>query len=284
MWAAVERETGGRIHTQFFPNNQLGGDAASFAQLRLGALDFFFINPGNVAAVVPAADISYLGFAYKNADEALRVMDGPLGAYVRAEIATKGMYAFRAMWDSGMIQVGSNSHPIRTPDDLHGYKIRVVESRIAADLFKGLGASPTPINYADVYTALQTRIIDGEAAPLVAIETARFFEVQKYVSLTNHAWSGNWLLANSDTWKKIPPDLAQIVERNNTKYARLERRDTNLVNGSLADKLSRQGIVLNQVDQAPFRARLRSYFELWASAFGTTEWGLLESSLGRRLS
>jgi TRAP-type transport system periplasmic protein len=283
MWNAVLRESGGRIHTQYFPNSQLGNDAAMLTQLRSGVLHFFLISPANLAAVVPAVDISFLGFAYRDAAEGLHVMDGPLGTYEREQIASKGMYAMRTHWDSGMFQIGSNSHPIRNPDDLHSFKVRVPPSRITLDLFTTLGASPIPTSTAELYMALQTRLVDGESGPMVTIETQRWYEVNKYISLTNHQWSGLWLIVNADFWKSLPPDLQAVLERNNTKYALLERRDSKLANASVADKLARQGIVLNRVDQAPFRLRLKSYYETWAKEFGPAAWGSLEASLGHKL-
>ena len=159
-----------------------------------------------------------------------------------------------------------------------------MQSKVSVDLFKFLGANPTPLDFGEaLYTALQTRLVDGESAPFVSIETSRFFEVNKYISMTNHAWSGPWHVANGDAWKSLPPDLQGIVERNNTKYAKLERRDAKLGDVAMAGKLARQGMIINRVDQAPFHAPLRPYYEEWAKEFGPTEWGLLESSLGRKL-
>src|ERR1019366_442976 len=99
---------------------------------------------------------------------------------------------------------------------------------------------------------------------------------------TNHGWSGLWIIANGDVWKRLPAELAGIVERNGTKFGLPERRDAKLVNASVADKLSRQDISINQVDQTPFRLRLKSYYEFWANAFGSTAWGRLERALGRK--
>jgi TRAP-type transport system periplasmic protein len=283
MWATIEQESGGRIHTQFFPNGQLGGESALFTQLRVGAVTFFLIAAPNIASVVPMADICFLGFAFKDPDEGLRAMNGALGGYLRDEIAAKELHALRSLWGSGMFEIGSNSHPIRTPDDLQGFKIRVSAGKINVDLFKTLGASPLPLNFTEVYTSLQTKIIDGTSTPLVTMETARLYEVQKYISLTNHGWSGLMLIANGDSWKSLPPDLQEIVERNNTKYAALENREIKAGEVSVAAQLMRQGVLINQVDQTPFRTRLRSYYEYWANAFGPRVWGALENSLGRKL-
>ena len=142
MWGNVERESGGRIHTIYFPPRELGADLEIGFQLRLGAFQFLLLSPGNLASVVPGADITSLGFAYKDAEEAQRVMDGPVGAFVRRETALKGLYAFPLIWDSGMFEIGASTRPIRTPDDLRGFKIRVNSSKIASNLFKDQRANP----------------------------------------------------------------------------------------------------------------------------------------------
>jgi tripartite ATP-independent transporter DctP family solute receptor len=284
MWDAVNRESGGRIQAQFFPNSQLGGAEPMFSQLRLGAIDVLFVNPGNLAAVVPVANIGYLGFAFKDVDEGVRAMDGALGVYVRDEIAAKGIHTLRNIWDSGMLQILSGIRPVRTPDDLRGFKIRVLASKIQSDLFKDLGATPTSITLGEIYTALQTKVVDGTTAPLVTIETAHWYEVQKYCSLTNHAWTAEWQIVNGDTWRKLSPDLQGLIERLNTRYTTVERRDAKAVNLQAAAKLRGQGITINPVDQGPFRASLKSYFSSWADAFGAKAWGLLEDSIGHKLT
>src|SRR6202035_4959644 len=115
----------------------------------------FLISAGNLATLVPPVDIVNLGFAFQDEDEAARVGNGALGDYLRSVSAAKGIYPLRTVWQAGMFHIASGSHPIRTPDDLHGFKLRVVESRIQIDLFKGLGATPTPLSFGEIYTALQ---------------------------------------------------------------------------------------------------------------------------------
>jgi TRAP-type transport system periplasmic protein len=282
MWVAVERESGGRVRAQFFPNSLLGGDAAMLSQLRLGALHFLLDLP-NLSAVVPTVDILNVGFAFKDQDAALRGLDGPLGEYIRKELNAKGLYPQRNLWASGMRDLISSSRPIRTADDLSGIKVRVAASKIATDFFKTLGASPVSISFSEAYTALQTRLIDGADAPLSTMDAARFYEVQKYLSLTNHSFAGVALLANGDLWKSLPLDLQGIIERNNTKYTLLERHDSNLRNAAVAEKFSRVGLAVNKVDSTTFRARLRSYYETWANEFGPTAWALLQSASSGKL-
>jgi tripartite ATP-independent transporter DctP family solute receptor len=283
MWTTVSKESAGRVHVEFLPNSVLGTDPAMLAQLRLGALQFLSTSPGALGAVVPMADVSNLGYAFQNLAEAARVMDGPLGAYLRDDAATRGIHVLRSFWGSGMFQIGSNSHPIHTPEDLRNFKVKVV-GKISIDLMKSFGASPTPVSLVELYSALQTKLVDGEAAPLGTMETSKLFEVNKYVSMTNHAYSGQWVIANAGLWANLPPDLQGIIERNATKYAIIERRDTELVASSCRDKLARQGLVFNDVDRAPFRALLRPYYETWSKEFGPKVWGLLQSGLGHTLA
>ena len=284
MWAAIEKESSGRIHTEFFPNGVLGGDAAMIPQLRLGAIQFFLAPLSSMTAIFPLANIFLLGFVYKDNQEGLGVVDGSLGDLVRAEITTQDLHAAHVVWAAGMIDVSSSLRPIRTPDDLKSFKVRVNPAKTVVDLFKELGATPTPISNSEIYTALQTKLVDGCASSLAAIETGRLFETQKYISQTHHQCGSFWLLANGAAWKSLPSDLQAIVERNNTKYALLDRRDTDVIDSALKDKLSRQGIAFNEVNQEPFRARLGAYYRSWANEFGPTAWSLLEKSLKRKIT
>ena len=283
MWNAIERESGGRVRAQFFPNSQLGGDAAMFEELRTGALQFYFASPGSISGVVFAAPICDVGFAFKNEEEALRVMDGRLGDYVRGEIAAKNLHALHRIWDAGMRQITAGTHPIRGADDLHGFKIRVAANRLTIDFFKTLGALPTPLSTSETYTALQTKLVDGEDMVLPSVEAFHYYEVQRYLSLTNHSWGSIWLIANGDVWKSLPADLQAVIERNNSRYAALEWRDMKVLSASTADKLARQGMAVNRVDSAVFRAQLRPFYTYWSGAFGPTVWDLLQSSISGKL-
>ena len=283
MLSTVARESGGRLAPQFFPNSSLGGDAAVFSQLRLGAIQFVQTTPAVLSELVPSANVPYLGFTFKDTDELFRVMDGKVGAYVQGELAAKGLHAFPLLWDAGMFLIGSNTRPIATPADLHGFKIRVSGSPVTIDMFKQLGAIPATLSYGEVYTALQTRLIDGEATTLTGIAGLHFYEVNKCVSLTNHGWAGDWLVANQEYWQTLPADLQGIVERNAARFAREERAESKALSADLVASLANRGLTFNNVNPAPFRAALGPYFKNWANAFGPVLWGQLQAALGRRI-
>src|ERR1035437_11174615 len=155
----IRRESGGRMEIQLFPNSQLGGDTDMLSQLRTGAIQMFNLSGLILATYVPVASINGIGFAFKDYDQVWPAMDGALGAFVRSAIAKAGLYAFNNMWDNGYRQSTSSTHPINTPDDVKGFKIRVPVSPLWTSMFKALGASPTSININEVYSALQTKIV-----------------------------------------------------------------------------------------------------------------------------
>jgi tripartite ATP-independent transporter DctP family solute receptor len=282
-WDAVRRETGGRLDVQIFPNSVLGGDTAVLTQLRSGAVQFFTLDGGILESLVPVAAIQGVGFAFRDSADAFAAMDGPLGDEVRSRIAERGLYVHPKMWENGMRQITAGSRAIRRAEDLAGFRIRTPPGALWVDLFKSLGAAPTPINFADVYSALQTKLVDGQENPYAIIDTAKLYEVQKYLSVTNHMWSAYHFLGNGDAWNALPADVRAIVERNLTIFALRQRRDTMLRNASLADKLARRGMIINRADVSGFRTRLTAsgFYEKWRATFGPRAWGLLEAHAGR---
>ena len=146
----IKEESNGRLEVQVFPNSQLGGDTDMLSQLRTGAIQMFNLSGLILATYVPVASINGIGFAFKDYDQVWSAMDGALGAFVRGAIAKAGLYAFDNMWDNGYRQVTSSTHPINTPNDMRGFKIRVPVSPLWTSMFKALGGSPTSININEV--------------------------------------------------------------------------------------------------------------------------------------
>jgi tripartite ATP-independent transporter DctP family solute receptor len=281
LWDAVRKDSNGRLDVSTFPNNQLGGDTAMLTQLRSGALQFMTLDGAILASVVPVAAIAGIGFAFKDSNNAFQAFDGRLGDYVRGEIAAKGMYAFQIIWENGMRMVTSSTHPITNAGDFAGFKIRTPPGNLYIDLFKSLGASPTPINFSELYPALQTKIVDGQENPLLNIEFARMYEVQKYLSLTGHMWGAYWLLSNGEFWDGLPNDLKNIVGRNARIYGLRMRKQVVAYNNSLLGKLQSQGMTVNTPDRNSMRAKLGGFYKNWKGQFGDQAWSILESYSGK---
>src|SRR5215469_5887807 len=278
----IREESSGRMEIQIFPNNQLGGDTAMLSQLRAGAIEMFNLSGLILATLVPVASINGIGFAFKDYQQVWTAMDGPLGVYVRGAIEKSGLIALDKMWDNGYRQITSSTHPINSPEDLRGFKIRVPVSPLWTSMFKALGASPASINISEAYSAMQTKIVEGQENPLALIDLYKFYEVQKFVSLTSHMWDGFWTLANGRIWAALPKDLQEIVERNLNAAAKLEREDVAALNASLQGALTQKGMAFNATDAEKFRAALRSagFYAEWKEKYGTEAWAVLESQVG----
>src|SRR3974377_2269754 len=204
MSAAISAETHGRFDLQIFPNNQLGSDTDMLSQIRSGGVEFFTLSGLILSTLVPAASINGIGFAFPDYDTVWKAMDGDLGAYVRGEVNKAGLVVMEKIWDNGFRQTTSSTRPINNPDDFKGFKIRVPVSPLWTSMFKAFEAAPASINFSEVYSALQTKGVEGQENPLAIISTAKLYEVQKYCSLTNHMWDGFWFLANRRAWQDLP--------------------------------------------------------------------------------
>jgi TRAP-type transport system periplasmic protein len=283
MAARIAAESKGRIDFQVYPNNQLGSDTDMLSQVRSGALDYFTLSPLILGTLVPAAQISGLGFAFKNNEQVWAAMDGDLGAHVRNEIAKTTVFAFEKIWDSGYRQTTTSAKPILKPEDMKGLKLRVPTSPLWTSMFKAFGASPTSINFAEVYSALQTHIVEGQENPLAIISTAKLYEVQKYCALTNHMWDGFWFLANKQSFARLPADLQQIVRGAVNDAAVKERADVLKLNNSLLADLKSHGMQFNEIDYVAFRQQLTTagFYAEWHKKFGDEPWALLEQYTGK---
>jgi tripartite ATP-independent transporter DctP family solute receptor len=283
MAAAIRSETGGRFDLQIFPSSQLGSDTDTLTQIRSGGVEFFTLSGLILAILVPAASINGMGFAFPDYDTVWKAMDGDLGGYVRAQIAKTNLLAMDKIWDNGFRQTTTSTKPVNTPDDFRGMKLRVPPSPLWTSMFRAFDAAPASINFNEVYSALQTKIVDGQENPLAIISTAKLYEVQKYCSLTNHMWDGFWFLANRDAWERLPEDIRTIVAKNVNAAAVKERDDVAKLNSTLQQTLASKGLVFNQPDPAPFREKLRTagFYTDWRKKYGEEAWGILEKSVGK---
>src|SRR5436189_3271992 len=180
MAAAIKSETNGRFDLQIFPNNQLGADTDMLSQIRSGGIEFFTLSGLILSTLVPAASINGIGFAFPDYPTVWKAMDGDLGAYVRGEINKAGLEVMEKIWDNGFRQTTSSTKAINGPDDLKGFKIRVPVAPLWTSMFKAFDAAPASINFSEVYSALQTKIVDGQETPLAIISTSKPYELQSF--------------------------------------------------------------------------------------------------------
>lgn len=283
MSAAVKQETNGRVDIQIFPSSQLGSDTDTLSQLRSGGVEFFTLSGLILATLVPAASINGIGFAFPDYPAVWKAMDGDLGEYIRGQITKANLVVLDKIWDNGFRQTTSSTKPIKTPEDYKGFKIRVPVSPLWTSMFKAFDASPASINFNEVYSALQTKIVEGQENPLALIATAKLYEVQKYCSLTNHMWDGYWFLANRRAWERLPADVRTIVAKNVNGSAMKAREDTEKLNANLQTELAAKGFIFNQPDLGPFREKLKQagFYAEWKAKYGDEAWAILEKNAGK---
>ncbi len=278
----IAEATNGQVKIGIFPNSQLGSDTDMLGQLRNGSLEFLTLSGLILSTFVPTASISGVGFVFRDNAQVWSAMDGPLGAFIRGEIAAKGLVPFDRPFDSGFREITTSTRPIAAPADLKGLKLRVPVSPILTSMFQALDGSPVPINFAEVYSALQTRIVDGQENPLAIISSAKLYEVQKYCSLTNHMWDGFWFLANRRAFAALPQEAQAVVLREMDRSALEQRADVEKLNAEVRSQLAASGLAFNDVDQGPFREQLKraGYYDQWKAKFGGTGWSVLASATG----
>jgi tripartite ATP-independent transporter DctP family solute receptor len=284
MWQAVANETNGRVETTVYAeNNKLpGGDPDALKMLISGEIQFFTLMGGIIGTVVPVAEAQQLPFAFKSAAEAHKAIDGPLGQYIGQEMAAKGMHLFPvAGFDNGMRQVAAVSRAVATPEDFGGMKIRVPPGQMMLDTFGAFGAEPVTTSANQIYDALKTGRVDAQENPLAIIEGFRLYELVKYVSLTNHMWSGFNAMAHPATWNALPDDIKRVIETNLTIYVRRQREEQEALNKSLRDDFETRGLKFNVTDQAAFRARLPKVYATWKEKLGSKCWALVEAEVGK---
>jgi TRAP-type transport system periplasmic protein len=284
LWAAVKVETNDRVETEVFAENAgiQGSDPAALKMLISGELDFFTLMGGILGQAVPVAEVQQVPFAFKTASEAHAAADGALGAFLRQEMAAKGIHGFPVMaFDNGMRQTSTTNRPINLPKDFEGVRIRLPAGNMFTDTFKALGAEPVTINVNQIYDGLKAGKVDAQENPLAVTEVFKLHEVQKYMAMTNHMWSGFNQMANLKLWQSLPPDIQAVIERNVTKFVRLQRQDQGEFNGGLRKVLTERGMVFNDLEQGPFRERMAPVYRIWKDKLGAKCWDLLAGHVGQ---
>jgi tripartite ATP-independent transporter DctP family solute receptor len=284
MWAAVKAETGGRVDVQTFAENDriAGGDPAAFKMLVSGELDFFTLNGGVIGTIVPAMNVQNVPFSFRAQAQVYRALDGDLGDYLRGEMRSKGIYGVpRGCFENGMHQITCATRPIRTADDLQGLKMRSPAAPIYVDAWTTLGTEVVVANLDKLYETLKSGAAEAQADPFAIIELLKLYEVQKYVSITNHTWSGFNLITNLKLWERLPKNAQEAIERNVAKFARLQRADNDALNVEARGRLAQQGMTFNEAETASFRAKLKPFYARWKETLGQKCWALLEAHAGK---
>jgi tripartite ATP-independent transporter DctP family solute receptor len=288
LWEEVRAATGGALAVTVHAHNAgvTGSDPAALQMLVAGELEFMTLMGGILGQLVPAAEIQGLPFAFSSHSQVHAAMRGPLGEYLRREMAVKGIHGFRdGVLENGFRHIVSIDRPINTAADLAGYRMRIPDGRMFEDAFRCLGADPVVVNIRDLYGALRERRVDGQENPLAVVEVNRLYEVSKYVSLTAHMWSGFNLIGNAVFWRRLPGDVQEIVNRAVAAHVGRQRAYTDAFNRELEARLATErGMLFHTADGASFQAVLSGeFYQRWRRDLGERVWRLLEDAVGKQL-
>jgi len=280
----IDKGTAGKMKLSIFPASQLGGDNDLLSQARTGAVDF--VQPAGLilASILPLTAVNGMGFAFKDYPQVWTAIDGDLGEYIRGQIQAKtGLVPMEKRWDLGFRQITTSVKPIEKAADLAGLKLRVPGAPALVSLFTALGASPVSMQFGEVYTSLQTKIVDGQENPLSVIDAGKFYEVQKYCATTNHVWDGYHICANGASWSRLPNDFKTVVAKAFNDVALLERDDLAKLDRSLQADLEKKGVTFTRPDLNSFREKLRAagFYREWRDKIGAEGWALLEKHVGK---
>ncbi|HEU5434806.1 MAG TPA: TRAP transporter substrate-binding protein [Telluria sp.] len=279
---AIRKETGGKVNIRIFPNGQLGSDTDMLGQVRSGGMDFLTVPGVVLANLVPMASLNSVGFIFPDYPAVWKAMDGNLGNYMRTHIAKTGLVVTDKIFDNGFRHITAQK-PVNLPADLAGMKIRVPVSPLLLSLFKSLGAASTPINFNELYSALQTKVVEGQENPLTLINNSKLYEVQKNCAMTGHTWDGYWMVANKRSMEALPAPLRAIVMKHLDAAAMAQRGDSEKLAVSLQADLAAKGMVFNRPDPKPFRQALQQakFYQEWKTKFGDEAWAQLEGAVGK---
>jgi tripartite ATP-independent transporter DctP family solute receptor len=284
MWAAVAEQTGGRLQISVHAQNGgiSGSDPQALDMVQAGEVEFITLMGGILGRKVPVAEIQGVPFAFKNHAQVYRADAGSLGAYITAECRSAGLHRFQhGLLENGFRQISMVKKPIVSAEDLVGIRMRVPDGEMFRDLFLALEAKPLTFNINQLYHALETGRTDGQENPLVVTEYNKLYEVSRYISMTNHMWSGFNLLGNLQFWSALSSDVQEIVTRNVKEQVAAQRAFTNGKNVDLESTLASRGITFNTPDMTSFRRKLNlAFYQRWRRMFGARAWELLEQEVG----
>lgn len=280
MAANIRAESNGRMLIEVHGAGALGSDSAMLAMLQKNELEMYL--GGNVfGPLVPTMEMPGLPFTFKTTADVFAALDGEMGDHFSREMLAKGIHTFRKWFDNGFHHLTTRTKPIRTVDDLVGMKIRTPVQTMTVDFFETLGAKPMKFTLNQLYEVLQKQTVDGQTDPLGLVLLMKLYEVQTYLSLTSHWWSGFTLVANAAAWNALPPDLQAIVERHAEIAALAQRQDIEKLNADALGALQAKGMVVNECDTSGFKTPLAAFYARWREAYGATAWGLLEDRVGK---
>jgi len=251
----VETKSKGRVQVNIYPNSQLGSERATIEAIQLGSVDMT-ITGETLQLWAPKVGIMAALYMIRDSDHLKKVVTGPIGKEIENEIIEKAGLRPIAWFERGPRELTSN-RPIRTPEDLKGFKIRIPEVPLFLESWRALGANPVPMAFSEIFTGLQQGTIDGQENPYAMIHTASLFEVQKYINKTDHVRTWIYVVIGEKRFKSLPPDIQQIILDAGKEMQEYEHKLFLQDEDRLYKDLQAKGMQVVEVDKAAFAAKVK---------------------------
>ena len=262
----VEEGSNGELKVDVGGNAQYGDDMEALTQMRMGTLAFSTNSQGATSSVVPQFSVLGLPFLFDSLPNAWSVMDGEVGDELKNLSEEKGLVLL-ALWDNGIRHVSNNVRPIETPEDLRGLKIRTPPDEMTVNIFDALGANPTPMNFSELYIALEQGVVDGQENPLMNIHSSKLHEVQDYISLTGHKYESTPLLMSKMVWDMLSPEHQEVIQAAAVEAGEFNRQASLEADEALRSEMEASGVVFNEVDPELFIEATSSVYDQWAEEY-----------------
>ena len=248
----VEKKAGDRVEVQLFTDNQLGDQRNMVEQMRLGTLEVTWVTVGFFGSYEPILNVIESGYLFRDSWHSYKVFDGPMGEEIRVLVEKHGVKLL-GYWEAGLRHITNSVRPIRTPEDLKGLKIRTPQAKYHLNTLKYMGANPVAMSFGELYTAMQQKVVDGQENPVSNIYKSKFYEVQKYISLTGHLHLTHMVMYSAKLWDTLPPDLQKIVRESVVESQETQRKAVRDDDATLLEQLKAKGMQANEADREAFR-------------------------------
>ena len=251
----VSKKSGGKIKVNLFPGGVLGGDQANVSAVQGGTLEMVVLNTGILASVAKELAIFDFPFLISSAQEADALVDGPVGKKLHAKLEEKGIVGL-SYWELGFRNITNSKRPILKVEDIEGLKLRVIPNPINVDWVKALGANPTPLPFPELYAALEQKAIDGQENPLTVINANKLYEVQKYVTLTNHQYNPQSVIISKKFWDTLNAAEKKLIDDAADDATKYQREQSRAQAAAAVDGLKKGGMTVSEFSPAEL-AKLR---------------------------
>ena len=264
----VEKRTNGAIEVEIFPAGQLGSQEEVTESVQVGTIDMVITSDDKLVNIVPEFGALGMPYLFKDTQDVCDQLNGELGDYLSGLCESKGVIIISWL-ENGFRQITNNKIPVVVPEDLKGQKIRVSSTKPNMELFNNCGAQATNLSIGELYTALQLNTVDAQENPLSNIDDRKFYEVQKYLSISNHVHTAEPMAMSIDTWNKLTPDQQQILQEVGEEVSRWAYEQSELQFDEQIKALEEKGMEVNEVDAEAFKKAAEPIYDMFNDQYAT---------------